>query len=57
MQYLITRLREPSTYAGIATLLTGLSFIPNAMAWANEVELIGAAISGLLAIILPEVKA
>ena len=58
MNWIITRLKEPSTYAGIAALIggAGAAFIPNATAWAHEVVLIGAAIAGALAILLPEAK-
>jgi hypothetical protein len=57
MQLIIARLKEPSTYAGLASvIMMGSAFIPNASAWAHEVTLIGAAITGLLAIILPETK-
>jgi hypothetical protein len=56
MSWIILRLKEPSTYAGIAAVIAGMAFIPNAAAWSHEVTLIGAAIAGLIAIVLPEGK-
>lgn len=55
--FILTRLREPSTYAGIAALVGSLSFIPNADAWSQVVIAAGAAIAGALAILLGEKKA
>ena len=55
--FILTRLREPSTYAGIAALVGSLSFIPNAAEWSQVVISAGAAIAGALAIVLGEKSA
>lgn len=55
--FILTRLREPSTYAGIAALVGSLSFIPNASEWSQVVIAAGTAIAGALAILLGEKKA
>jgi hypothetical protein len=52
--FIITRLREPSTYAGIAALVGSLTFIPNAAEWGQVVIAAGTAIAGALAILLGE---
>ena len=54
MQTILARLKEPSTYAGIAAFIAGLTFLPHAAQYADEVSAIGVAIVGLLAIVLPE---
>lgn len=56
-EFFFARLREPSTYAGIAALVASLSFIPNAAEWSQVVISAGAAIAGALAIVLGENKA
>ena len=54
---ILARLREPSTYAGIATLLMGAAaFVPHAQEVAQSVTILGAAIAGLLAVWMPERK-
>lgn len=55
--FIITRLREPSTYAGIAVFVGSLSFVPNADSIAQTITAVGAAVVSLLAIWLPENKA
>lgn len=55
-EFLIARLREPSTYAGVAALIGSLAFIPNAAEWGQVVVTAGAAIAGALAILLGEKK-
>lgn len=57
MNVILARLREPSTYAGIAALLAGATFIPHASEIARTVSVAGMFISGILAIWLPEQKA
>lgn len=52
--FIITRLREPSTYAGIAALIGSLTFIPNAAEWGDVITSAGVAIAGALAILLGE---
>jgi hypothetical protein len=56
-EFIIARLREPSTYAGIATLVASLSFIPDAAAWSQVIISAGAAVAGALAILLGEKSA
>lgn len=51
-----SRLREPSTYAGIAGVVAGLTFLPHAADIAQTIVISGGAIAGLLAIWLPERK-
>jgi hypothetical protein len=50
------RLREPSTYAGLAVLLS-LAHFADASTWANAIESIGIGVGGIIAILLPERKA
>ena len=57
MDSIISRLREPSTYAGLAGLIAGLAFIPHAADIAQTITAVGTAVAGLLAIWLPEKKA
>ncbi len=54
MSFILARLKEPSTWAGAASLLAGLSFIPNAHEWAQLLPTIGAAVAGVLAIVIKE---
>lgn len=54
---IFSRLREPSTYAGIAGIVAGLTFIPHAVDISSSLPVIGSCIAGLLAIWLPESKA
>jgi len=53
ISWLGTRLREPSTYAGIAVVLAALHF-GNASDWVSAITAIGTGIGGLIAIVLPE---
>lgn len=54
---LIARLREPSTFAGLAIFVGSLSFLPNAANLAETITVLGTAAASLLAIWLPENKA
>ena len=49
------RLREPSTYAGIAALLTMFG-IAHAQDWQVSLMSIGVGVGGLIAILMPEGK-
>jgi hypothetical protein len=49
------RLREPSTYAGLAVLL-GLAHFGNVDGWVAALTSIGVGIGGVIAIVLPEGK-
>lgn len=53
---ILARLREPSTYAGLAALIGSASFIPYSTELASTVGAIGVAVTGLLAIWVPERK-
>ena len=55
MSWLVTRLREPSTYAGLAILLAAFH-LPHADAWTTVLTDCGIYVGGLLAIILAERK-
>ena len=52
---ILNRLREPSTYAGLAATIM-LIPTPSAIALAGTIKVIGAAVCGLLAIWIPEKK-
>lgn len=53
MTYLISRLRESSTYAGIAVISAAFGLaIPNE--WLQAGAAFGAALGGVLAVIVPE---
>lgn len=54
--FILARLKEPSTYAGLAALVASLSFIPAADAWGQVIISAGAAIAGGLAIVMKEQK-
>ena len=49
------RLREPSTYAGLAVLLGAFHF-GNAQDWVAALSSIGVGVGGVIAILLPERK-
>lgn len=53
MDYLISRLREPSTYAGLAALLASLGVSVPAP-WVQAVSAVGVALAGAAALFLPE---
>jgi hypothetical protein len=53
----VARLREPSTYAGLAGIVASMSFLPHAAEIARALPAIGGGIAAclsLLAIVLPE---
>lgn len=51
-----TRLREPSTYAGLAILLAAVGHFTLPAGAMNDITMIGTGIGGLIAILLPEGK-
>lgn len=54
-EIILARMREPSTWAGIAAIVL-VAPIPGAPAVAATIKLIGAFVAGALAIWLPEKK-
>jgi NO-binding membrane sensor protein with MHYT domain len=56
IQFLIARLREPSTYAGLAAVLTaaGITYSPDLL---DAAVTVAAALAGLAAVLVPESKA
>jgi len=52
--FILARLSEPSTYAGLAAMVASLSFIPAADAWGQVIISAGAAIAGALAIFMKD---
>jgi len=54
-ELIIARLREPSTWAGIAAMVL-VAPIPGAIAIAGTIKVVGVFVAGLLAIWLPEAK-
>jgi hypothetical protein len=53
LQFIIDRAKEPSSYAGLATLLTaaGVHFTPDMF---NAAVTVAVAVAGLAAVLLPE---
>ena len=54
ISWLGARLREPSTYAGLALLLTSVFHFSHANEWASVITSFGIAIGGAIAILVPE---
>lgn len=54
MNWILARLKEPSTWAGISTALAGMAFIPHAADIAQLLPHVGVVVAGVLAILLPE---
>jgi hypothetical protein len=53
--YLLARLREPSTYAGLGALFAALGFHPSAAVLGAAVN-VAVALAGLAAMLVPEQK-
>ncbi len=51
----LSRLKEPSTWAGLAGIVATMSFLPHASQDAQVISVVGAAIASVLAVIIPEV--
>jgi len=49
-----SRLKEPSTYAGIAGVIGTMTFLPHYTDIASAIPVVGAAIASLMAIVLTE---
>jgi hypothetical protein len=56
MDWIVSRLKEPSTWAGIATVVAGASFIPHSTEWAALIPSVGVVVGGVLAIVMGEKK-
>jgi hypothetical protein len=56
LQFILDRAKEPSTYAGLATLLTaaGIHYTTDIF---NAAVALAVAVAGLVAVLLPEQKA
>ncbi len=54
MNWVIARLKEPSTYAGLAAFVSGLQFIPHATDIAQLIVPAGTVVAGILAIVMKE---
>ena len=54
-RWLIARLREPSTYAGLAAVLVAFH-VSDATSWANNLTTFGIGLSGLVAMAAQETK-
>jgi hypothetical protein len=56
LQFILDRAKEPSTYAGVATLLTaaGIHYTTDIF---NAAVAVAVAVAGLVAVLLPEKKA
>lgn len=57
MDWIISRLKEPSTWAGIAAAIGGMTFIPNAATVAQVVAAVGVGVAGVLAVLFKEKSA
>ena len=54
-ELIISRMREPSTWAGIAAMIV-VAPIPGALEVAATIKVVGAFVAGIMAIWLPEQK-
>lgn len=55
--WIVARAKEPSTWAGVATFVTSLTFIPHIDSVATLVPAFGAFVAAALAVVIPEKKA
>ena len=53
MSWIVAKLKEGSTWAGLAGILAGASFIPHASDLAQVIPSLGVVVGGLLAIWFP----
>jgi hypothetical protein len=53
MQWCLARLKEPSTYAGLAGLLIAFH-VSDASSWANLIEVTGIAMASIAAMVMKE---
>jgi len=54
ISYILVRMKEPSTYAGLASFAVALKLIPNDPSLVQGVSTIGIAVAGMLAALMPE---
>ena len=53
MNWIVAKLKEGSTWAGLSALIAGASFIPHSGDIAQIIPSLGIVVGGLLAIIFP----
>jgi hypothetical protein len=56
ISYIASRMKEPSTYSGIAAILIAFKILPNNPDVTSTLTTAGIAIGGILAAIFPEGK-
>lgn len=54
--WILARIKEKTTWAGIATVVGSLSFIPFAAEWAQVIIAVGTAVAGAVSILTKETK-
>jgi hypothetical protein len=54
--YILERMREPSTYAGIASVAVAMKIIPNDPTLVQGISTVMVAVAGMLATLMPETK-
>lgn len=53
MHWIVSKMKEGSTWAGIAGVVAGMSFIPHAADIAQIIPSLGVVVAGVLAIVFP----
>jgi hypothetical protein len=53
MEYIVSRLREPSTYAGLAAIVAAFGLAVPAE-WVQALSALGVAVGGVLAVVMRE---
>ena len=53
-QVIVKRIKEPSTWTGLAAVVAGFSFLPHAGDIAGLLPSLGVVIAGIIGIVLPE---
>ena len=54
--WVLARLKEPSTYAGIAGMVATMTFLPHAQDYASQITTLGGIFASALAVLLSEKK-
>ncbi len=57
IEYVAARMKEPSTWAGLSTVLIAFRVLPDDSSTATTLTTVGVAIGGILATIFPEALA